>query len=322
MRVHIPDISSQTIGGGHTFYRNFLSALAKDHPDIRIVAEEEPHDILFACAVTMVSGETIKRSKMAGAKFVLRMDGVPEDSRNSGSGTRKLLEFSRLADYIIYQSHFIKETVGKLLRANGAECPDAIVPNGVDLDVFRPDGEIKAFPGQPKILHIAYRKDPNKRYEEVVAMYREYFCRNREANLLLLGRYPTEWMDHNMGFFGGERYQRLGVITDPEAKAAAIRSCDFMFYPSFADPAPNAVLEVLACGLPVLYQPYGGVEEMVRNGHAGLAIDYTKNFTQQIEELLDDRVQFGETARMRAENHGLPSLAAGYRHVFESALTP
>jgi len=169
---------------------------------------------------------------------------------------------------------------------------------------------------------VAYRKDPNKRYEEVVAMYREYYPRNPEATLILLGRFPSAWQDYNMGFFCGERWKRLGVFDDDQAKATAIRSCDFLFYPSFADPAPNAVLECMACGLPVLYQPYGGVEEMVRNGHAGLAIDYTKCFTEQIEELLADLTQFSEAARMRAEDHSLAAMTAQYVRVWEQVLAP
>lgn len=318
MRIHIPYISDQNIGGGYTFYRNLTEALAVDHPDIQVVPESEPHDILLAFSPTTVNGETIERSKAAGAKFILRMDGVPEDSRNSGRGTRRMIEYALKADYIIYQSNFINRTVGRLIKANGVECPHAIIPNGVDTEIFRPDGEKIAFPGEPKILHIAYRKDPNKRYEEVVAMYREYYSQNKQANLLLLGRYPTEWMTYNMGFFNGERHQRLGIVTDLKAKAAMIRSCDLLFYPSFADPAPNVILEALACGVPILYQPYGGVHEVVGHNNSGMAIDGTQDYTYQIEAIIKNRDLFSQNARERIlAVHTLPIMAAKYRNVFE-----
>jgi glycosyltransferase involved in cell wall biosynthesis len=321
MKIHIPCDSNQSIGGGFTFHRNLSEALAADYPNVQLVKGADPHDILFAFSVTTVDPETISRSKVLGAKFVLRIDGVPEDSRNSGKGTRRLVEFSRMADVIIYQSQFVKRTIGMLLRASRTEHHEVVIPNGVNLSIFSPQGERLLLDGNPIILHIAYRKDPNKRYEEVVAMYREYFARKPEANLILLGRYPSEWQNYNMGFFSGERWKRLGVMEDSEAKATAMRSCDFLFYPSFADPAPNAVLEAMACGLPVLYQPYGGVEEMVGNGHAGLAIDYTKGFTEQIEELLDDRMQFSEIARKQAEKHSLGAMASRYVHVWEQVLS-
>lgn len=318
MRIHIPYISDQNIGGGYTFYRNLTKVLAQEYPDIQLVPESEQHDILLAFSVTTVNGETIERSKANGAKFILRMDGIPEDSRNSGRGTRRLVEYALKADHIIYQSLFTRNTVGLLLKSNGVSCPNSLIPNGVDLSIYNSTDEKIAFPGSPKILHIAYRKDPNKRYEEVVAMYREYFNRNKAANLLLMGRYPTEWMSYNMGFFNGETNQRLGIVADDKAKAAMMRSCDFLFYPSFADPSPNAVYESIACGLPVLYNGYGGVGEIV--GDAGMAIDYTKTFTEQIELLLKNKDMLKARAIDRAKEFSLEIMAAKYVATFKVAL--
>lgn len=317
MKIHIPYISSQTIGGGYTFHKNFVKSVEQD-PEIELVTEQSPHDVLMAFSPTTINGETIDRSKSAGAKFILRMDGVPEDSRNSGRGTRRLVEYALKADHIIYQSKFIRDTVGVLLKRNGVNCPHSTIPNGVDLEVFKPEGPQIAYKGAPKILHIAYRKDNNKRYEEVLAMYREYYSRQKDANLLLLGRYPTEWLSYNMGFFNGETYQRLGIVTDDNAKATMMRSADFLFYPSFADPAPNVVLEALACGLPVMYNAYGGVAEYVQD--AGHAINYTKNYTQQIQEMMDNKEHLSHRAREVAQDYALPIMAAKYKLTFERTL--
>lgn len=318
MRIHIPYISDQKIGGGYTFYRNFIRAMETYQPDIQFVPETEKHEILFAFAPTTINGETIERSKKAGAKFVLRMDGVPEDTRNSGRGTRRLVEYSLQADHIIYQSQFTRTTVGVLLAKNGITSANSIIMNGVDLETYKPDGEKINFGGKPNILHIAYRKDPNKRYEEVLAMYREYFSRNPKAKLLLLGRYPTEWMTYNMGFFNGENYQRLGIISDDATKAAMIRSCDFLFYPSFADPAPNAVIETIACGVPVLYNGYGGTAEIV--GQGGFAIHYPTGFTEQISYMLENRERFASLAREQAQQFSLQTMSYRYRDAFERVL--
>lgn len=317
MKIHIPYISDQQVGGGYTFYRNFNKAAAVHMPEeLQLVAEEEQHDILFAFSPTTIAGEVIERSKAKGAKFVLRMDGVPEDSRNSGRGTRRLVEYALKADLIIYQSEFIYKTVGAMLRNNGVRSPHTIVHNGVDTDVYNPDGPKIAFVGKPNILSMAYRKDNNKRYEEVLAMYREYWMSNKNANLVCIGRYPSEWQDYNMGFFNGERYQRLGVVTDEVAKASMIRSCDVMFYPSFADPAPNAVFEAMACGVPILYNPYGGTAELIKTD-AGQPINYTRPFTDQINEVLEKRDVYRIRAKEIAKSHDLKMMILEYKRAFD-----
>lgn len=316
MKIFAPSISNQSIGGGYTFYKNFLKAMSL-FPDVDFVQEENQADILFAFSPTTISGEIIERAKKSGTKFVLRIDGIPEDNRNSGKGTRRLIEYALKADFIIYQTNFVLQTVGRILSDNGVECPSKVVHNGVDTDIFTPDGPKVAFPGSPKILHINYRKDNNKRYEEVVQMYRELWTHRKDTNLLLMGRYPTEWMDYNMGFFNGERFQRLGVVEDEKVKAQYIRSCDVFFYPSYADPSPNVVLEVLACGVPVIYQGYGGVAELVRG--AGISINTKIDYQYMIESFINPTVRdlWRIQARDVAIGFSLPIMANDYRDVFD-----
>lgn len=325
MKVFIPYESRQTIGGGYTFYRNFIQAIGDgNNDDIELTPQEEDdYDILFAFSPTTISGEIIARAKARGKKFVLRVDGVPEDNRNSGKGTRRLVEYATQADTIIFQSNFVKKTVGKILANNGVVCANKVIRNGVDTKIFKPDGHKENFPGKPNILHIAYRKDNNKRYEEVLAMYREYFMENKQANLVLLGRYPTEWNEFGMGFFNGERFNALGITTDEEYKARMIRSCDFLFYPSFADPCPNVVMEAMACGVPVLYQPYGGVREMVQPTDelgGGIWNDYNESFTDNINLILKERELFSKRALEIAQDHTLEIMALNYISAFENSL--
>lgn len=312
MKIHVPYVSNQSIGGGYTFYDNLVKAFNKSI--VEWVSEEDSPDILFAFSPTTINGETIDRCKKNGAKFVLRLDGVPEDSRNSGRGTRRLVEYALKADHIIYQSYFIEQTLGRILRQNGVKCPTLIVRNGVDTDTYNTDGTKVNFQGEPKILNIAFRKDPNKRYEEVLGMYREYWTYNKQANLILLGRYPTEWMTYNMGFFNGERYQRLGVIDDPVQKATFIRSCDVMFFPSYADPAPNVVLEAMACGVPVIYNRYGGAAEYIEK--AGVAIG-----SGTYEEIIKQALAIPkEEVRAQAMEHSLARMSSDYLKAFQVSM--
>lgn len=282
MKIYIPNIANTSIGGGWTFLRNFQKS-TNYIEELEVTQDPEDYDILFAFAPTTIDGETIQKAKRAGKPFVLRMDGVPEDSRNSGRGSRRMVEYAKEANFIVYQTGFVQRTVGRMLHDLGVTSPNKVIHNGVDTEVFTNEGGKLPLEGDFKILHVNYRKDNNKRVEEVIQMYRELWTDRKDTNLLLMGRYPTEWESYGMGFFAGERYKRLGVVTDDNFKSMVMRSCDVLFYPSYADPAPNVVLEAMACGLPIFYQGYGGVLEMVHpEGGALITGDYI-NTMQFIE---------------------------------------
>jgi glycosyltransferase involved in cell wall biosynthesis len=317
MKIFVPNISNTKIGGGWTFLKNFQKASVL--AGFTVTDNPTDYDILFAFAPTTIDGGTIQKAKDSGKPFVLRLDGVPEDSRNSGSGTRKLVEYSSLADHLVYQTQFVKNTLGRILVDMGIDKPSNIIYNGVDTDVFTPEGPKMPLKGDLKILHVNYRKDNNKRYEEVVAMYRELWTYRKDVNLVLMGRYPTEWQDYGMGFFNGEHVSRYGVITDDEQKAMIMRSCDVFFYPSFADPSPNVVLEAMACGVPVVYNPYGGTKELVHYG--GIALDHDELSFDRIIRCFNPNEKFKDYAREVAEQEfSLPIMGENYKLLFERVL--
>lgn len=321
MKIYVPNISNTKIGGGWTFLRNFKKAMSQ-FPDFELVDDLSNADILFSFAPTTIDGGTISKAKEKNIPFVLRMDGVPEDSRNSGSGTRKLMEFSNKADAIIYQSAFIRETVGRIIKLQDG-CKEFTLFNGVDTDTFTPHGPKLPHNGLFNILHVNYRKDNNKRVEEVIQMYRELWTIRKDVNLVLFGRYPTEWLEHNMGFFNKERVTRFAPSDNPTTLSMTMRSCDLFFYPSFADPAPNVVLEAMASGLPIMMNPYGGGWEHLA-GH-GVGINYLKGLGTQVSEFLDYkkyRADLGKVTRSLAEQmFALDVMGRTYREAFLEVLS-
>jgi len=321
LKVYVPNISNTSIGGGWSFLRTLNKAFANDQ-NIQLVDNTDDYDILFSFAPTTIDGETIHRAKRAGKPFVLRMDGVPEDSRNSGRGTRRMVEYSLQADLVIFQSTFVRDTVGRMLNKNGLPWEKtALIYNGVDTDVFTPEGDnLGIDTNNLRIFHMSYRKDQNKRFEEVIAMFRQLSTYRNDVTLVLVGRYPTEWQQYGFGFFNGERVKYLGIIEDEAHKSAVMRSCDVFFNPSFADPAPNTVLEAMASGIPVVYNGFGGVAEYV--GEAGIPIDYSQkndtylNIFRELKNDSVDLVEYKRRAREQAMRFSLAELHNRYASVF------
>ena len=66
-----------------------------------------------------------------------------------------------------------------------------------------------------------------------------------------------------------KRVQIMGGIADP---LPVYHAADVFALPSLYDPMPNAALEALACGLPLLVTPDTGIADAVRDSGAGLVV--------------------------------------------------
>lgn len=287
MKVYLPNDSQMGIGGGWTFWRNFIKFAPKFGMEI---VDSSDADVALICGATMVKRETVSQIK---CPVVLRVDGYPEDWRNRGTGIPRLVDFAKRADGIVFQSKFTARTVGEFLRQNNAIPSNKLVTliiNGVDKSIFSPSGLRQERDAGMIYIHMNYRKDPNKRYEEVIMRFRELWLCNKNISLWLIGRYPTEYKEWNFGFFNGERIKYWGVVEDEEMKASILRSGDFFIYPSFADPCPNALIEALACGLEPLYiSDYSGAKEIVdlwRHRYDFSAERMVKNYYEFFKEVI------------------------------------
>jgi UDP-glucose:(heptosyl)LPS alpha-1,3-glucosyltransferase len=65
------------------------------------------------------------------------------------------------------------------------------------------------------------------------------------------------------------RVQLLGGVDDPRA---VYHAADLFVLPSLYDPMPNAALEALACGLPLLVTADTGIADAVRDAGAGVVV--------------------------------------------------
>jgi len=98
-----------------------------------------------------------------------------------------------------------------------------------------------------------------------------------------------------------------------------LETCDIFAFPSTIDQAPNAVLEAMASGLPVVAVDTAAVGEMVVHGETGLLVNPDEHaIGQAVRELVDDadkRQRMGCAGRHRFERvyqleRGLDALAA------------
>jgi glycosyltransferase involved in cell wall biosynthesis len=187
--------------------------------------------------------------------------------------------------------------------------PVEVIPNGLNLTVFRPvrkaaAREVLGLPQDEAVILFssvetkAYRKGGTFVAEAVHALKGKT---RTPFRLLVVGNRASEW----------ERALDVPVTTinavkDDHLLATLYSAADVFLHPALADNLPNGVLESLACGTPVVAFDVGGVGEAVRPMETGyLARDKdAQDLAAGLQRLLDDddlRRRLGIRCRAVAE---------------------
>jgi glycosyltransferase involved in cell wall biosynthesis len=149
------------------------------------------------------------------------------------------------------------------------------VPNGLDLVGFAPvdDDERRrlrkelALPANDVLFLFVGRFAQYKGIEDLLAAWNEAGI--PDAHLVLVGS-ATE-TDKPIGDFAAPDTVIVRDYTN--SIVDYLGAADVFVYPSYTDGMSNAVLEALACGLPVIASRSGATEELIDDGTSGVLFD-------------------------------------------------
>jgi len=187
---------------------------------------------------------------------------------------RKQKIYARSRLYVATPSHWLMAKVKQSMLAS-AIVEAKIIPNGVNLSIFRPAAnrmQIRTQLGIPQAASIilftanGIRQNIWKDYQTIRATITlvEKGCRNREIIFLGLGdEAPPE-------FIGSAKLRFIPYKKDPATVACYYQAADVYLHASKADTFPNTILEALACGIPVVATGVGGIPEQIK----GLGLGY------------------------------------------------
>jgi len=226
----------------------------------------------------------------------------------------------------------------------GLSTPPVVIPNFVDLSIFRPlqplasladrRGEQRIpFPFQerewranhrprPRIAHVSnFRpvKDPQS-MARIFLGIREQI----DAELWLIGDGPE--MEGVRTILGQSRFEKdVRYWKLQHDVGSLLAQTDLLLMTSFFESFCLAALEAMACGVPVLSSDVGGLAELVVRGETGylfpvgdqdLAIDLAVN-------LLSDKKQY-RSMSLAAAHHatyfGIESIVPKYEHLYRRHL--
>jgi len=196
-----------------------------------------------------------------------------------------------------------------------------VIPNPVAL--CEPGGEKSK---NPVILFVG-RISIGKGIEYLPAMMRRVLVSYPDAILEIAGgdAYARglgslrRWLESTLGDIrpSVRFHGKLG----PEALDAAYRRAWVLILPSRWDNFPNAVLDAMVRGIPVVASPHGGMTEMLEETGSPVADPATPAFAAAVCDLLGEeklRMRIGAALRQRALALYHPSVVAG-RYVDEVA---
>jgi len=262
MRIFIPQKAKDSIiGGGWSFTSNIIKALKGK---VDFVERWQDCDIYFITGPTMAQRDEVYEAKKAGKKVVLRIDNCPRNSRNRNTGVPRLYDFSQVADAIVYQSEWAKSFIMPFVKRDGA-----VILNGVDTEIFKPEGETILRQGNPQYLYVRSSRDETKRWEKAWYDFMMLFFHNPEAHLWIVGKFSPENLEYNFDLFGGaeKRYKFWGVVEDRRELAKIMRSADVLLCPFSNEANSNVVNEALACETEILWEEDGGgIPEQIKKG--------------------------------------------------------
>lgn len=145
-----------------------------------------------------------------------------------------------------------------------------VVRNGIDLDLYCPPAGGRARRAGMRVLYTG-RLVRKKRIRELVEAFAILRRNHPDSELLIAGfgpeREPLEALAAERGV--ADRVRFLGRL-DEAAIVEALQSADIFVNPSEGEGLPNAVLEAMACALPVVLSDIGPHRELIGDGEAGL----------------------------------------------------
>jgi glycosyltransferase involved in cell wall biosynthesis len=207
----------------------------------------------------------------------------------------------------------------------------AIVPNGLDLPTFdedsrRPLGPLPASAGEGRrVVTIARMTYGAKGHDDLLEAAALAARLAPDLRFFIAGDGPRErevkaraaalHLDERLFFVG----QRTDV-------AALLAWADFVVHPSRAEGMPNAVVEAMAAGKPIVATSVGGVPELIQHDRHGLLVPPADPacLAEALASLAfdpDRAARLGRAARARVEEHyTVDRLLARVERLYERVL--
>jgi len=324
------------IAGPASFQRRMAAGLRAMGMGVGFDLQDRPYDAVLVIGATRAL-HRLWQVKREGIPIVHRLNGMNWIHRVRRTGMRHFLRAEvnnrllrlirdRFADQVIYQSRFAQQWWEREFGLTLV--PSRVVYNGVPLDQYHPEGSESPPRDRVRILVVEgnFRGGYEHGLEAAVGLAEHLkAAQNQPVELALVGSVSSEtrrlWDQKAQAALHWE-----GVV-EPDLIPGYLRGAHMLYAADVHPACPNAVLEAMACGLPVVAFNTGALPELIDDA-AGLVVPYgadawrleppaIHNLAEAALRIYEDQGLFRNGARTRAESaFGLDAMLQGYLSAF------
>lgn len=289
---------------------NALQRAAPTAALVRVIRQYHPQVVVANGAYAFLASVGAAKLARLATVWVEHNTSLPP-----GSILRRMLG---AADRIVVVSRVIRAQF-LALRPDAAS-KMSVIPNGVDTERFAPGLAAGAqrraewgWLAKPMVGTVS-RLSPEKGVDDFIAACALVARERAEARFLVVG----DGLERAALFAQARRAGLVGAVAAGEHDAAdrlrftgaredipaLLNAMDVFVLASHTEALPLAVLEAMACGLPIVATDVGGVSEIVAHGETGLLVPphAPARLAEQVLELVENKPaarDMGEKGRAR-----------------------
>ncbi|MCL4256993.1 MAG: glycosyltransferase family 4 protein [Anaerolineales bacterium] len=244
-------------------------------------------------------------ARKAGAKFIARCGYMLSEvqSNKYGPKSKHAKQAVKLEKAVFTGANAVVVTTQRIaskVSENYGVSPERInvIPNYVETDRFYPGNGSGS--SKPRIGFVGRLDDEKNLFQLIKAVI------DMDVEVWLIGYGPRKEQLEEFSEGGKAEFRFLGSVGNQDLPDL-LRQCDLFVFPSLYEGHPKALIEAMACGLPVLGTRVQGIQEIITHEDNGLLCNTdAASIREDVQRLVDDvelRQRLARAGRAYVEEH-------------------